>query len=87
MTDSSLIPFWNHRTRQARPLGFGVTAFSLDDALRIIREFGYNLPDDISQLRITERVRVCRPRPESHRSEYGPIVVRGLWYPFVKIGV
>jgi hypothetical protein len=27
--------------------------------LRIIREFGYNLPDDISQLRITERVRVA----------------------------
>ena len=87
MADLSLIPFWIVSGDKHGPLGFGVTAFSLDDALRIIREFGYNLPDDISQWRITERVRVADLDQNHIVPNMGPIVVRGLWYPFVKIGV
>jgi len=71
MTDSSLIPFWIIAPDKHGPLGFGVTAFSLDDALRIIREFGYNLPDDNQPVADHRTSESCRPRPESHRSEYG----------------
>ena len=69
-------------------MGFGVTSRSLKNALLIIRAAGYGayLPDDIGSLRITENVRVADLEHPHVREHMGPIVVRGLWYPFVRVG-
>lgn len=70
------------------PLGFGVTAHSLTDALALIRASGYGgfLPEDLGSLRITEGIRVADLEHWYVREHMGPIVVRGLWYPFVGVG-
>lgn len=67
--------------------GYGVTAFSLQDALEILRSFGFELPDDLSSLRVTPGVRFEDLDPGHVVPNMGPIVVRGLWYPFVQIGL
>ena len=71
------------------PLGFGVTARSLAGALKIIREAGYAgyLPDDLGSLKVNEGVRVVDLESPYVRAPMGPIVVRGLWYPFSRLGV
>jgi hypothetical protein len=86
MSQSTLTPFWIVPPSKHGPLGFGVTAFSLADALRIIEDAGYELPKDRSALRVTEGIRVD-DLDESHVvRNMGPIVVRGIWYPFTRIG-
>jgi hypothetical protein len=87
MTDSPLIPFWIVPPSKSGPLGFGVTAFSLSDAFQIIQDSGFELPEDRSTLQIRERVRVSDLDQPHVVKNMGPIVVRGLWYPFLKIGV
>jgi hypothetical protein len=66
---------------------FGVTAYSLADALAIIRDSGYELPEDIGTLQIREDVRYDDLEPNHVRTNMGPIVVRGLWYPFRRVGL
>ena len=84
MTDSALIPFWIQPPKEH---GFGVTAFSLGDAFRVLEEAGYSLPEDRSTLRVTERVRISDLDQSHIVPNIGPIVVRGVWYPFTKVGV
>jgi hypothetical protein len=86
--DQLLKPFWIPLTNPYGPLGIGVTAWSFSDALRIVRALGYDryLPDDLESLRVVEGVTVG----ELHHhvaQNMGPIVVRGMWYPFIMIGV
>jgi hypothetical protein len=87
MTDSSLIPFWIVPPNKRGPLGFGVTAFSLSDALQIIQDAGFELPADRSTLQIRESVSVADLDQRHVVTNMGPIVVRGLWFPFTKVGV
>ena len=84
-----LIAFWIVPPSHHGPLGFGVTAHSLDDALLIIRASGYSdyLPEDIDSLKIHQGVQVADLADPYVRNHMGPIVVRGLWYPFVRVGV
>lgn len=84
-----LIAFWIKSPKRNAPLGFGVTARSLDDALRIIRHLGYGgfLPEDESSLTITEGISVSELDQNHIVPNMGPIVVRGMWYPFVTLGV
>ncbi len=86
MSDSMLIPFWIAPPSQHGPLGFGVTAHSLADALHIIESAGYPLPEDRSRLRVTEKVRVSDLDEAHVVRNMGPMVVRGIWYPFTKVG-
>lgn len=67
------------------PLGFGVTAFSLNDAITMILQFGYELPEEKSSLSVTENIRYV-DLDHHVQCNMGPIVVRGVWYPFFKIG-
>jgi hypothetical protein len=88
MAISPLTAFWIFPPSPHGPLGFGVTAWSLDDAIRIIRSLGYAgyLPDDLSTLSVREGVTVA----DLHHhvvANMGPIVVRGMWYPFIAVGV
>jgi hypothetical protein len=87
MPDCTLIPFWIVPPSKHGPLGYGITAFSLEDALAIIEDAGYSLPEDKSVLRIIEGVRVSDLDQLHVVPNMGPIVVRGLWFPFTKVGV
>jgi hypothetical protein len=82
-----LTPFWIVPPDRRGPLGLGVTAHSLEDALAIIRAAGFGafLPEDAALLQITEAARYA-DLPEHVQKRMGPIVVRGVWYPFVRVG-
>ena len=75
-----MIPFWIATPDRHGPLGFGVTATSLDDAFTIIQHYGYKLPD-ISKLKIIENIQFKDIEHEIVKRRMGAIVVRGLWYP------
>ena len=84
-----LIAYWIMPPSKHGPLGFGVTARSLDDALDIIRGMRYEdfLPRDLEALCIVEGVTVAQLDQWNVVPRMGPISVRGMWYPFVTIGV
>jgi hypothetical protein len=71
------------------PLGFGVTARSLEDAISIIRalDYGRFLPDNLADLRVTEGVTIADLDQLYVVPNMGPIAVRGMWYPFTNVGV
>jgi hypothetical protein len=87
MHESRLRSFWIVPPDPHGPLGFGVTAFSVDDALQILRDVGYRLPEDTAEVRIVEDVRAIDLDELHVVRNMGPIVVRGIWYPFWKVGV
>ena len=64
--------------------GYGVTAFSRQDALEMLRDLRCDLPDPESIL-ITEDVDLESLDPNHVHCNMGPIVVRGVWFP--KLGV
>jgi hypothetical protein len=86
---TGLTAFWIKSPVSGAPLGFGVTARSVDDALRIIEAVGFGryLPDDRSTLQITEGVTVAELDQPHVVANMGPIAVRGLWYPLVAVGI
>jgi hypothetical protein len=87
MSDSALTAFWIEGPDPSGPLGYGVTAFSITDAFEIIARAGYCLPDDKSALRVQRDIKPADLDQRHVRENMGPIVVRGLWYPFIGIGV
>lgn len=86
---AGLTAFWIVSPSSPGLLGFGVTSRSQDDALRIICALGYgsHLPDDLNDLRVTEGVKVAELDQPHVVAKMGPIDVRGMWYPFVAVGV
>ena len=86
---SVLTTFWIKPPSQHGPLGFGVTALSLNDAIFIIRALGYGdyLPADLRALEIRQGVTVAELDQRHVVTNMGPIVVRGMWYPFIAVGV
>ncbi len=87
MTTPLLTAYWIVPPDPRGPLGLGVTARSLDDAMAILRAAGFGrfLPEDAGLLEITENIWHASLR-EYVRERMGPIVVRGVWYPFVRTG-
>jgi hypothetical protein len=85
---SELTAFWIVTPFPHGPLGFGVTAHSFEDALWIIRAKGYvdYLPHDQSTLKVKQGIAFSE-LDRSVASRIGPIVVRGLWYPFTSVGM
>jgi hypothetical protein len=84
-----LTAYWIVPPSPHGPLGFGVTAWSCDDAVRIIRAFDYGryLPEDLSTLTVKEGIAVAELDQPHVVANMGPIAVRGMWYPFVAIGI
>ena len=68
-------------------MGYGVTAFSITDAFEIVQRAGYRLPDDKSTLRVHPNIKPDEIEQNHVRTNMGPIVMRGLWYPFIGLGV
>jgi hypothetical protein len=89
MATDGLIAYWIVPPNKNGPLGFGVTARSLNDALEIIRGMRYEkfLPCDRAALCIVEGVTVAQLDQWNVVPRMGPIAVRGMWYPFVTTGV
>jgi hypothetical protein len=87
MSGIPLISFWMQRHDAGPYDAYGVTGYSLADALHILREFGIELPEDMSSFKIVEGVRVSDLDQNHVAPNIGPIVVRGVWYPLQKIGV
>lgn len=80
----SLKRFWIVPKGALQTQGFGVTGFSLEDAFRLLAAAGYDLPADRSQLDIKPDV---QPQDlDTKHIHCGPAVVRGVWYPFTKVG-
>ena len=84
-----LTAYWIKSPLPHAPLGFGVTARSLDDGFAIIRalDYGRYLPDDLAGLQVTEGISVADLDQLHVVANMGPIVVRGMWYPFVAVGL
>ena len=89
MSVELLTAFWIIPSGRRGPLAFGVTAYNIGDALAIIRSLGYAdyLPPDLGSLKITEGVRYADLEENHVRTNMGPIVVRGMWFPFVRVGL
>jgi len=87
--DDGLTAYWIVPPSPHGPLGFGVTAWLFDDAVQIIRAIGYGeyLPDDLNTLTVKKGITVAKLDQPHVVANMGPIVVRGMWYPFVTIGV
>lgn len=64
------------------PIGLGVTAFDLDDALWMLGETDYAryLTSEPGEFAVRRDVRFAE-LPEVVQQRMGPIVVRGMWYP------
>ena len=61
--------------------GFGVTAWSVEDALRLISAEGYGIPSDLNRIRIQENVSFAELDQFHVVPNMGPMVMRGVWYP------
>ena len=86
MTDP-LTSFWIIPRGAVQTRGFGVTAFSEEDALRLLREAGHQLPEDRGRVQITLGVRPVDLDARHITPNCGPAVVRGVWFPFTRVGV
>lgn len=89
MAEKGLTFFWIRSPLSHAPLGFGVTAFSLDDAVEIITalDYGQYLTNDLAELQIQAGITVAELDQPHVVANMGPITVRGMWYPFVALGV
>lgn len=89
MAAVELTAFWIRSPFPHAPLGFGVTAWSLNDALAIIcaLDYGRYLPDDLAGVWVIEGITVAELDQPHVVTNMGPIAVRGMWYPFVAVGV
>ena len=89
MKENLLTAYWIVPPGRNGPLGFGVTAYDVDDALGIIRSLGYGarLPADLGDLHIIEGIKYADLEKKHVRTNMGPIVVRGMWYPFLRVGL
>ncbi|MBA3464201.1 MAG: hypothetical protein H0T46_29875 [Deltaproteobacteria bacterium] len=67
------------------PLGLGVTAHSKDDAFQLLEDQGYDF--HLRARSVDVKVQVGVADLDLHvRTDMGPIVVRGVWYPCFNIG-
>jgi len=87
MSRCTLTAFWIEGADPSGPLGYGVTAFALTDAFEIVERAGYQLPNDKSTLRVQTDIKPADLKHGYVREHMGPIVARGLWYPFRSVGL
>ena len=82
--DKKLISFWIKPADKNGPLGFGVTAWSLEDAISLIKEAGYTF--DLAKAFVRENVHPHEIDAAHIAPNSGPSVMRGVWYPCMNIG-
>jgi hypothetical protein len=83
MGERTLHYYWVEHDDPHGPIGYGVTAFDEDDALGLLGSIGYGLcvSDRYREIKTVNAIpsKVARER-------MGPLVVRGVWYPFSNLG-
>jgi hypothetical protein len=84
MLSTPLISFWIEGTDPRGPLGFGVTAWSVEDAFALIHAAGFSIDSESA---------IVRNNVLPHEVDYshvarnaGPAAFRGVWYPCLNIG-
>jgi hypothetical protein len=68
-----------------RHRGFGVTAFSREDAFALLHARGYALSPDDPAVQVTEDVQVADLDQNHIVPNMGPMVFRGVWYPLANL--
>ncbi len=69
-------------------LGIGVTAYSQDDAMSLIKERGIeHWLVGASEMKITAGVRINDLDQRNVVPNIGPLQLRGVWYPCMNIGI
>ena len=90
-----MIPFWitfSERWQKehgcAVPIGLGVTAHDLPEAIRIVERFVFLLPESEGDLIVHEDIsfeELGRVAGDYVLDHMGPMPVHGIWYPFTGI--
>jgi hypothetical protein len=62
--------------------GFGVTAYSREDAFWLLGEAGYALQPDDPGVEIAEGIKTSDLEQNHVVPNIGPLLFRGVWYPF-----
>jgi hypothetical protein len=75
-----------YRFKTREHLGFGVTAYSVDDAKRLIDDAARSLGWDYEVLGIVEDVDVRDLDQGDVIPNMGPPNLRGVWYPYLNLG-
>jgi len=89
VTRGTLTPFWITFPKEGDegfPLGFVVTAWSEADAWRLLDERGYDQHRRAVLVDVKPIASVDEIGDEHVRKHMGPIIVRGIWYPFTQVG-
>ena len=86
-SDTGLIAFWiSFPEDSSFPVGLGVTAWSLEDAYRLLDAHGYDFHRRAARVSVRERISVADLDYRHVVMNMGPIVVRGIWYPCLNVG-
>ena len=65
---------------------YGVSAYSLDDALGLLRAYGYELDPADPDVTVRERVQLTEFERRHIGSNMGPTQLRDVWYPRHNLG-
>jgi len=80
ITNPLLKTYWIE-SPEVHILGFGVTAFSREDAFQLLGASGYALSSDDPAIRVIEGIQVADLDQNHVIPNMGPIVFRGVWFP------
>ncbi len=84
--ESGLTAYWiTYPEDRGFPIGQGVTAHSLGDAFRLLEEAGWDFHRRASRVEVRQDVTRADLTVSCVLETMGPIVVRGVWYPFLGI--
>ena len=86
MKGSCLTCYWITTGKVWGPLGFGVTAWSLEDAIQLLGAEGFDICENLGQLQIRENVTFAELDQNHVVPNMGPMVMRGVWYPRRNLG-
>jgi hypothetical protein len=86
MRGSWLTCFWITTGNRWGPLGFGVTAWSPEDAIRLVKAQGFDIPENLEQLEIRANVTIAELDQNNVVPNMGPMIMRGVWYPRCNLG-
>ena len=85
MKGSWLTSFWITTGNRWGPLGFGVTAWSVEDAVHLLKAEGFDLPDALEGVQIRENVTFADLDSNHVIPNMGPMEMRGVWFPCLNL--
>ena len=86
MKGTWLASYWIVTGFKHGPFGFGVTAWSVEDAIQLIKSHGFEVSDNLDEMQIRENVTFAYLDQNHVVPNMGPMVMRGVWYPRLNLG-